>query len=286
MSRPPVAERVARVAIYLALIGATFVTLIPFVFLVCGSLKMREDVASGLLLPIGDGWLGIAWDRLTMANFTRLYELGLGRSILNSVFLASVTSVLATLCCAMGGYALAKFRFRGREFVTGSVLAMLVIPGVLLLAPTYQLLYLLGLLDSHGGLILPAIGPAFGVFLFRQSMLSSVPNELLESARMDGCGELRIFFAIVLPLVRPMIGAFLMITFLGMWNNFIGPQVVLQSPEKMPLAVAIAQLKGVYNQELGMLMAGTLVSVLPVMVLFLMLQKDFISGLTTGAVKG
>jgi multiple sugar transport system permease protein len=109
---------------------------------------------------------------------------------------------------------------------------------------------------------------------------------LIEAARIDGCSELRTFFTIALPLVRPMVGAFLLITFVGTWNNFIGPQVILQSPEKMPLAVTVAQLKGVYSQDLGLLLAGTLISVVPVIVLFLLLQKDFISGLTTGAVKG
>ena len=110
--------------------------------------------------------------------------------------------------------------------------------------------------------------------------------ELIEAARIDGSGEMRIFFTVVLPLVRPMVGAFLLITFLGTWNNYISPQVILQSPERFPLSVAIAQLKGVYSQDYGMLMAGTLVSVLPVLVLFLLLQREFIAGLTSGAVKG
>jgi multiple sugar transport system permease protein len=142
------------------------------------------------------------------------------------------------------------------------------------------------MLDSYSGLILPAITPAFGIFLFRQAALSGVPDALLEAARIDGCGELQIFFGIALPMVKPMIGAFLLITFLGTWNNFITPQIVLQTAGKFPLSVAIAQLRGVYGQDYGLLMAGTLLSVLPVVVLFLMLQREFIAGLTSGAVKG
>jgi ABC-type glycerol-3-phosphate transport system permease component len=107
----------------------------------------------------------------------------------------------------------------------------------------------------------------------------------MEAARMDGCGEIRIFFTLIVPLVRPMMGAFLLITFLGAWNNFIHPQIILQTPEKFPLAVAIAQLKGLYSTDYGLLMAGTVVSIAPVMGLFLLLQKDFIAGLTSGAVK-
>ena len=191
------------------------------------------------------------------------------------------------MASAMGGYALAKFQFRFQKLITSLVFVTLVVPSVLTASPpTYQLLYWFGLLDTYTGLILPAIGPAFGVFLFRQSIMSSVPNELLDASRIDGCGEFRIFFTIVLPLVRPMVGAFMMIMFLGTWNNYIGPQIVLQSPDKFPLSVAIAQLKGVYGQDYGLIMAGVLISAAPVVVLFLMLQKDFVAGLTSGAVKG
>jgi ABC-type glycerol-3-phosphate transport system permease component len=194
--------------------------------------------------------------------------------------------VVATVTASMAGYALARFEFRGKALVSAIVMGVLVVPGAVLLAPSYQLLYGLNLLDSFAGLILPAAAPAFGVFLFRQAVKSSVPPQLLEAARIDGAGELRIYFEIALPLLRPMVGAFLLITFLGTWNNFIGPQIVLQTPERFPLAVAVSQLRGVYYQDYGLQMAGTLVSVFPVLALFLLLQNEFIAGLTTGAVKG
>lgn len=233
------------------------------------------------------GFLGVAWGLLSLDHFKRLFaDEGFARPILNSTFFASVSGVLATLFSAMSGYALAKYRFRGRDTITNLVLAALVVPGALLLAPNYQLLYWFGMLDSYTGLIVPALAPAFGVYLFRQATINSVPNEMLESARIDGCGEIKIFFIFVLPLIRPMMGAFLLLTFLGSWNNFIGAQIVLQSPDKMPLAVAINQLRGVYGTDYGLIMAGTVVSILPVLALFLLLQKEFISGLTSGAVKG
>ena len=260
---------------------------VPMVWMVTTAFKSLGDQGGSLFLPPGDGFFGIAWDRLTLVNFTTLFnEARLGVALVNSVFLSSVVAIGATICCAAGGYALARFTFRGRAAVTTLVLGALIIPPPLLLAPTYELLYHLGLLDSYLGLLLPAFAPAFGVFLFRQATIQSVPRELLEAARIDGCSEMRTFFVIVLPLLRPMVGAFVLITFLAWWNNFIGPQVVLQSPEKYPLAVAIAQLKGNYYQDYGLQMAATLVSVAPVMILFLMLQKDFIAGLTAGAVKG
>jgi multiple sugar transport system permease protein len=273
--------------VYIPLLLSSAFILLPFLYLVCASVKTRADFFSSLFLPAGAGLFGIAWDRLTLDNFARLFEsLRFGDNLLNSFFMAAVTSVFATLFCAMAGYALAKLSFRGRSTVTLIVLGALIVPATLLLAPSYQLLYWFGLLDTYAGVILPGLAPAFGVFLFRQAIISSVPDAVLEAARIDGCGEVRTFFTIALPSVRPMFGAFMLITYLNTWNNFIWPQIVLQSAEKMPLSVAIAQLKNVYSQDYGLLMAGTVVSVGPVLLLFLLLQRDFISGLTSGAVKG
>ena len=281
------ARHATALLLHAALITLGCVMLVPMLWMVTTAFKAVGDQAGSLFLPAGDGPFGIAWDRLTVVNFVTLFdEARLGVALVNSVFLASVTAIGATLCCAAGGYALARFRFRGKNIVTLLVIGALIIPPPLLLAPTYELLYHMDLLDTYAGLLLPAFAPAFGVFLFRQATVQSVPNELLEAARIDGCGELKAFFTIVLPLLRPMVGAFMLITFLAWWNNFIGPQVVLQSPEKYPLAVAIAQLKGTYYQDYGLQMAATMVSIAPVMILFLFLQKDFIAGLTAGAVKG
>lgn len=283
----PHRARLALIPLYAALLFFAALTLLPFLWMLTSALKTQDDFFTSFFLPRGDGFLGIAWDRLTVANFRRLFaDFPIARAMLNSVFLASVTSALATLACAMGGYALAKFSFPARTLLTSLVLGALIIPASLLIAPSYQILWQLGLLNSYAGLILPALAPAFGVFLFRQAMLNSVPTELLESARIDGAGELRIFFTIVIPLVRPMIGAFLMITFLGAWNNFLGPQIVLQQPEVFPLSVTINNLRGLYATDYGLIMSGTLLSIAPVMCLFLLLQKEFISGLTSGAVKG
>jgi len=268
------------------LIGAA-VTLVPFVWLVCASLKRNEDFFTSMFLPLVPETGEIAWSRLTPEHFNQLLgSMGLARALLNSVFLSSVTAVCAALCTALGGYALARHEFKGKKLVTGAVLLAMIVPAPLLLAPGYQLLFRLDLLDSFAGLLLPAMAPAFGVFLFRQTIYNAVPTSLLEAARLDGCGEIRMFFTMVMPLIRPMFGAFLLIVFIGTWNNYISPQVVLQTPSKFPLAVAVANMKNTYYQDYGLLMAGAAISIVPVMGLFLMLQKEFISGLTTGAVKG
>jgi multiple sugar transport system permease protein len=273
-------------AIYIVLYAVAAVMVVPFVWLLCGAFKHNEDFFGSSFLPRGEGFLGVAWSRLTLDNFrTLLADGSMFRALVNSVFLSSATALVATFVCAMGGYALAKYESRMGRILQGVVLAAVIVPPTLLLAPGYQLLFKLHMLDSFWGLIIPAAGPAFGVYLFRQAAMGSVPNELIEAARIDGCGELRIFSAVAVPLLRPMISAFMLITFLGVWNNFINPQLVLQSAGKFPLSVAVAQLKGVYYQDYGLQIAGTLLSVAPVLGLFLLLQRDFVSGLTSGAVK-
>ncbi|MCA9275551.1 MAG: carbohydrate ABC transporter permease [Phycisphaerales bacterium] len=279
-------RKLSKWAMHAILIVLSIVTLVPYGWLLIASLKNQDDFFSAIFLPPGDGVFGIGWDKLTLDNYQNLFGLGFGVNLVNSIFYSATTALAATLICAATGYVLAKHQFRGRNLITVVVLGALIVPPTLLLAPGYELLYDLGLLDTAWGLLLPLLAPAFGVFLFRQAVIQSVPDELLEAARIDGASEWSIFFIVVFPLVRPMIGAFMLITFLGMWNNFISPQIVLQTADKQPLSVAISQLRGVYKTDYGLLTAATVVSVLPVAALFLLLQKQFISGLTSGAVKG
>ncbi len=271
---------------HLIMFPVSLLMLFPIAWLVIAAFKAEEDFFGSLFFPRDESG-AIALDRLTLKHFDRLFnDVGIGQALSNSFFLSGALAIFASLCCAAAGYALARLKFKGSGTVTVFVLAMLVIPPPLLLAPTYELVHRLGLLDNYLAVLLPWMAPAFGVFLFRQATLQSVPRELLEAARIDGMSEVGIFANVALPLLRPMMGAFVMITFLAMWNNFIMPQVLLHSPEKMPLAVAVANMKGVYYQDYGMQMAATLLSVAPVLVLFLMLQRDFVSGLASGAVKG
>ena len=279
--------RPATLVIYVALGFFALLTLIPFLWMICAAVKSKEDFFTSQFLPRGDGFLGVAWDHLNLHQFRRLFtELPVPRALLNSIFLASVGSILATLFSAMGGYGLSKFRFRGGKTLSSIILGTVVLPGALLLGPRFETLFHLGLVDSYLGIFLPAMAPAFGLYLFRQAMINSVPADILESARIDGCGEFRIFFQIVLPIVRPMISAYLIISFIAIWNDYITPQIMLQTPERQPLSVAIFSLKGLYADDYSLIMAGTLVSIAPVMLLFFLLQREFISGLTSGAVKG
>ena len=209
---------------------------------------------------------------------------GFWRYVINSLFLASTLTFVSLFFSSLGGYALAKYRFRGRNFLMVYMLASMTIPGVVLLAPNFEVIWRLGWMDSYKALIIPASVSAFGIFLFRQAMLS-VPKELMEAARIDGCGEFRIYLTLIMPLVRPMSGAFCLISFMGAWNAFLAPNIFLQSQSKLTLPVVLNQYMGTYQQQYGVFLAGTLLAMIPPAILFFSLQNEFISGLTSGAVK-
>lgn len=230
---------------------------------------------------------------LSFDNFAKLLktppeELGriyFWQYIANSVFLASAATMINLFFASLGGYALAKYRFRGRSQLLAFMLLSMMIPGILFLAPVYQIIYRIGWVDTYWALLVPSAASVFGMFLFRQAMIG-VPDDLIEAGRIDGCSEFGIYYNLVMPLVRPMSGAFCLVTFLGSWNSFLGPQIYIHSPAKLPLPVVLNQFMDFYSQEYGVFLAGTLLAIIPPAVLFFALQKEFISGLTSGAVKG
>ncbi|MFB6609691.1 carbohydrate ABC transporter permease [Agromyces sp. NPDC056379] len=213
-----------------------------------------------------------------------LTETLFGRAIGNSVLVASVYTVLGLVVCTAAGYAFAKFEFRGRGVLFGAVLVTLALPSQVTLVPLFQIMVTLGWLDTYQALILPSLAMPFGIFLMRQTMLA-VPDELLQAARVDGAGEFRVFSRIVLPTVRPAIAALAIFLFLGQWNEFVYPLVVLRTPESFTIPVSLASLQGIGTTDYGQLMTGTLLSVLPILVLFLFLQRHFVAGILAGAVK-
>jgi len=198
---------------------------------------------------------------------------------------SGVTVMVQLFFASLGGFALAKYEFRGKRPIMILMLATMMIPGQVMLGPLYELIYHVGFMDSYLGLIVPGCVSVFGMFLFRQSMLQ-IPDDLLEAGRIDGCSEFRLYWNVALPVSRPMTGAFCLISFMGTWNSFLWPQIVLHTQERATLPIALTQMVGLYSQKYGVLMAGTLLSILPVVILFFILQKEFISGLTAGAVKG
>ena len=185
----------------------------------------------------------------------------------------------------MAGYAFAKLRFRGRERMFGLLLVALIIPPQVGMLPLFLLMKQLHLVNSYWGAIFPSLATVFGIFLVRQSMLA-VPQELLEAARIDGAGEWRIFWSVVLPLARPILATLATFVFMSMWNDFMWPLIVLTDQSRYTLPVAVASLVGEHAQDVELMMAGSVVTVLPVLVLFLVLQRYYIAGLMVGSVKG
>lgn len=277
-------KAVLRALLYAALILTAMLTLVPLIWLVACSLKGRDDFFKYTFFP--PLWrlslVNFLGDQKTQGLFDQMPFL---RLMMNSLFVAGATVIVQLLFSSLGGFALAKYEFRGKKVVMVIMLATMMIPAQVMLAPLYELIFRMRLDDTYLGLIVPGAVSVFGMFLFRQSMMQ-LPDELLQAARIDGCSELGLYWRIALPISRPMIGAFCLIAFMGTWNSFLWPQIILQSNLRFTLPIALNQLVGLQQQDYGVLMAGTLLSILPVAILFLILQKEFLSGLTAGAVKG
>ncbi|MFC9558776.1 carbohydrate ABC transporter permease [Agromyces sp. NPDC056965] len=257
--------------------AGSVVMILPFYWLIIATTyPSREIFASPPNLLPGPAFLDNLSGLLTETLF--------GRAIGNSVLVASVYTVLGLVVCTAAGYAFAKFEFRGRGVLFGAVLVTLALPSQVTLVPLFQIMVTLGWLDTYQALILPSLAMPFGIFLMRQTMLA-VPDELLQAARVDGAGEFRVFSRIVLPTVRPAIAALAIFLFLGQWNEFVYPLVVLRTPESFTIPVSLASLQGIGTTDYGQLMTGTLLSVLPILVLFLFLQRHFVAGILAGAVK-
>ncbi|MFI6321857.1 carbohydrate ABC transporter permease [Nonomuraea sp. NPDC050556] len=219
-------------------------------------------------------------------NTAKLEEsIGLVQVLGNTLFVAVAQTAGAIVVSLLAGYAFAKFEFKGRNAFFLLLLSTLVIPGGVTIIPIFQMMNDIGLIDSFPALILPSLSVPFGIFLMRQSLLA-VPDELLDAARVDGAGELRVLWRVVIPVMRPVIAALAVFLFLGAWNDFLWPLIALRSPEMYTLPVALATLQGLARTDFGQVMVGTAISSLPMMVLFLVLQRQFISGLLAGATKG
>jgi multiple sugar transport system permease protein len=210
---------------------------------------------------------------------------GMLRSLLNSLLLAGAVTAGSLLLNTMAGYAFAKLKFAGRERLFKTLLAALVIPGQVAMMPLFLLLKQMGLVNTYGGVIVPALAGIFGIFLVRQ-YARTIPDELIEAARVDGAGEFRIFASVIVPLLGPILASLAIFTFLGCWNEFMWPLIVLTDSKLQTLPVALASLSQEHVQDNELMMAGSVVTVLPVLALFLVLQKHYINGLLLGSVKG
>ena len=223
---------------------------------------------------------------ITFEHYAVLFtRLDLARHLLNSTLLASAVTLISLLINSMAGYAFAKFRFRGRDPLFRGLLAALAIPAQAAMLPLFLLLKQFGLINTWWGVMIPGLASIFGIFLIRQYLLA-IPDSLLDAARMDGAGEFRIYWALVLPLCRPILVTLAIFTFLGVWNDFMWPLIVLSDSSRYTLPVALANLLGEHVQDTELMMAGSVLTVLPVLLLFVALQKHYIAGILMGGMKG
>lgn len=221
----------------------------------------------------------------TLAQYRALFErLDLARAALNSLVVATLATTLAVLVNSMAGYAFAKLAFRGRERIYRALVAALVIPGQIAMLPLFLLLKQLGLVNTYWGVVVPSLASIYGIFLVRQ-YAQGMPDSLLDAARVDGASEWHIYWSLVLPWCRPILVTLGLFTFMGTWNDFLWPLVVLTDSDRYTLPVALANLVGEHVQDTELMMAGAVLTVMPVVVLFLALQRFYIAGVMGGAVK-
>ena len=222
----------------------------------------------------------------TLANYRTLFaDYGVGRYLANSLLLASLATMLSLLFVVPAGYAFAKLRFKGRDSVFQALVAALVVPGQIGMLPLFLELKAMGLVNSYAGALVPWLAGIFGIFLVRQFCLS-IPTELLEAARIDGASEGMILRRIVLPTLKPVLITLALFVFLGSWNDFMWPLIVLADQHLYTLPVALAALSREHVQDNELMMAGSVVTTLPVLLLFLALQRHYLDGLLAGSVKG
>lgn len=278
--RPPrLGQRLAQGLAWAAVITGALLALAPFYFMFVFATHTNAAILS-VPPPI---WFGDALGDNLRTLLERLPDFwgNLGWS----VYVALATTLLNLFFCSLAGHAFALMQFPGRERLFTAILATMLLPAFLGMIPTMLTMGWLGWMNEHRALIVPGACGAVGVFLMRQYIASAVPIELVEAARLDGCGEFAIYARIVLPLVGPALGTLAMITFIGSWNNFVGPLVILRDMDRFTVPLALRALQGTGQTPYGALCAGAAIAVLPLLAMFALASRQLIDGLTAGAVK-
>jgi multiple sugar transport system permease protein len=268
--------RAASVALHLVVVLGAFVMLFPFAWAVVTSISPGSGLSSTPSLVPQDP---------SLAAYGELFSrLPFGRVVLNSAVLAVAATLFQLLTGAMAGYAFSRLPFRGSGAVFAVYLATMMIPLQVLIVPLFVEMKALGLIDTYAGALLPTISSAFGVFLLRQA-INQVPRELDEAATLDGASHVRIFAQVVLPNIRPALATLAVFAFMSSWNSFLWPLVILRSPELQTLPVALQALQGQYTTQWDVVMAGSVVSVLPMLALYVVAQKYVVQGVASSGLK-
>lgn len=271
--------KLSNIVCYVILAIVSFLSIFPFYFMfVSGTNTNTEILSMNPKLSVGTH---LAENFVTLTG-----KVDLIRSILNTVTVSVVYTVLAAVIFSSAGYALAKFKFKGKGLIFGFIMGSMMIPSLVMYVPLFEMMIRINMTDTFASVILPSLANAFGIFLMKQN-LESLPSALLEAARIDGLSELAIFPRIVLPNIKPALGALVIYMFTSMWNNFMWPLIILGSKEKYTLPLSLAMLDGnPTNKNYAVILLAASIATLPILVVFLVFQKQFVAGALGGAVKG
>jgi multiple sugar transport system permease protein len=283
-------QKIRRFFIYIFLVSGLVITFTPFFWMFSTSLKSGESI-----FTFPPQWLP---KKVTFEHYQRLFgiepqqvkeekgsiSLNFAVHFKNSILIAIGITILSLFFNSLAAFAFAKYNFPGKEKIFTLLLATLMIPGQVMMIPVFLLLKILGLLNTYFALLIPGLVSVYGIFLIRQFMVT-IPNDLIESARIDGCSDFRIFWYIMLPLCKPILATLAVFTFIGSWNDFIWPLIVMMKESKYTLPVALANLSGEYATDYGLMMAGSVIVVTPIIIVFLFAQRYVIESFATTGLK-
>lgn len=278
MSRRRAPRQLGSVLVHGALALLAVAALFPLVWMVSASLMAPGELSAAPppFLPAS----------VTLDNYRELWQrTDFARCFGNSLVLALSATALSLVVNVSAGYAFAKLRFVGRQALAKALLGLLLVPGQVAMIPLFLLLKELGLVNSYAGVLVPSLANVFGIFLVRE-YARAIPDELMEAARIDGAGELRIFWSVMLPVMRPIVVTLAIFAFLGSWNDFLWPLIVLTDDARQTLPVALATLAREHAADAELMMAGAVVTIAPVLLIFLAVQRTYLRGLVAGSVKG
>ena len=267
-----------KLVLYLILILGALLTLTPFIWMVSAS--FMADGHSSVFPPR-------FWpDQFTLEQYINLFSrLNVTVNFINSLFLSTIVTLISLFFNSMAGYAFAKYRFKGKDKLFNVLLSSMIIPAQVTMLPLFLMLKYMGVLNTYLAIIIPGMANIFGIFLIRQYVLS-IPDSLIEAARIDGASEFQIYVRIILPQAKPILITLAIFSFLGTWNDFLWPLIALTDSSMFTLPVALANLMGEHTKDPELMMAGSVLTILPVIILFLALQKYYIRGIMAGSVKG
>jgi multiple sugar transport system permease protein len=272
-------QRLGRLGAWAVLLFTTFISLWPMYWLFITALTPTEDTVKipPDLIPLN----------ASLVNFQRLFAQAsdYGQWALNSFLVALSICAFHVVFDTLAGYAFAKKRFPGRNLMFWLILATLMVPDHVTLVPRYIVTRNLGLINSLTAVILPGMAQVFGIFLMRQ-YIQTLPSELEDAARIDGCGEIGVFWNVILPLAAPAVGALAIFSFVRNWNDFLWPLIVLQKSPQFTLPIGVASLQGEFTIDFGIIFAGAALAALPMIIFFLIFQRAFLEGVRMGAIKG